>query len=185
VILKHYTLRPTELESKHISQIHKIIEKVIRDKKDEYWKNYVDYSVFEQTAISISLLDENVKSFSSIYTRDFYGDGVYRIMNRWLLDDDVRETGGSKTYEGEHRFFDMIYQQIEYVKSLNSKFYFLSRQRKNTKWMRWYFDRFNKKYNTNLVVSDKQYMVCNGSEYDCSQTLIYPKDKIVPFKSYK
>ncbi len=185
MILKHYTLKPTDLESKHISQIHEIIFKVIEDKKDEYWKNYVDYSVFEHTAITIGLIDEQVKTFSSIYNREFYGDGVYRLFNRFLVSDDIREIGGSKTYGGDHRFFEMVHQQIEYVKTLNPSFYFMSRQRKNTKWLRWYFDKFNKQYDTDLVVSDKQYMVCDGSEYDCSQTLIYPKDKLVPFKSYK
>ena len=183
--LKHYTLKPTELDHRHISQIHKIIKQVIEKKADEYWKNYEDYSVYGQTAITIGLIDEDVKTFSSIYNREFYGDNVYRLFNRFLVSDDIRETGGSKTYGGEHRFFEMVHQQIEYVKSLNPSFYFMSRQRKNTKWLRWYFDRFNKQYDTDLIVSDKQYMVCNGSEYDCSQTLIYPKDKIVPFKSYK
>lgn len=183
--LKHYTLNPTELDNKHITQIHKIIKQVINNKSDEYWKNYEDYSVFEQTAITIGLIEGEVKTFSSIYNREFYGDNVYRLFNRFLVSDDIRETGGSKTYDGEHRFFEMVNQQIEYVKSLNPSFYFMSRQRKNTKWLRWYFDKFNKQYNEDLMVSDRQYMVCNGSEYDCSQTLIYPKDKIVPFKSYK
>ena len=36
-----------------------------------------------------------------------------------------------------------------------------------------------------MMVSDKQYWICKGEEYGCCQTLIYPKDKIVPFKSYK
>ena len=93
--LKHYTLRPTELDSKHISQIHKIINQVIEKKTDEYWKNYEDYSVYKRTAITIGLIDEDVKTFSSIYNREFYGDNVYRLFNRFLVSDDIRETGGS------------------------------------------------------------------------------------------
>ena len=64
--LRHYTLRPTELDSKHISQIHKIIKQIIGKKRDEYWKNYEDYSVYGQTAITIGLIGEDVKTFSSI-----------------------------------------------------------------------------------------------------------------------
>ncbi len=183
--LKHYTLKPFQLESNHISQIHNIIEKVVSEKKDEYWKNYTDYSIFDQTMITIGVIDDKVKAFSSIYTRSFYDENVYRLFNRFLISDDIREDGGSKMYKGDHRFLEMIDQQVKYVKTLNPKFYFLSRQRKNTRWLRWYFDKYNKEYNENMMVSDKQYYICNGSEYDCCQTLIYPKDKDIPFKSYK
>ena len=183
--LSHYTLKPFQLESKHISQINGIIEKVVSEKKDEYWKNYTDYSVYDQTMITISTINDEVKSFSSIYTRDFYGDDVYRLLNRWLISDDIREEGGSKMYKGDHRFLEMIDQQVKYAKTLKPKFYFISRQRKNTRWLRWYFDKYNEQFNENMIVSDKQYWICKGDEYGCCQTLIYPKDKIVPFKSYK
>ena len=131
--LKHYTLKPFQLESKHLSQIHNIIEKVVSERKDEYWKNYTDYSVYDQTMITIGVNNDKVKAFSSIYTRDFYGKNVYRLFNRFLISDDARENGGSKMYKGDHRFLEMIDQQVKYVKTLNPKFYFLSRQRKNTR----------------------------------------------------
>ena len=86
--LKHYTLKPYQLESKHLSQIHNIIEKVVSEKKDEYWDNYTDYSVFDQTMITIGVIDDKVKCFSSIYTREFYGEYVYRLFNRFLVDDE-------------------------------------------------------------------------------------------------
>ena len=180
--LSHYTLKPFQLESKHISQIHNIIENVVSKKKDEYWKNYTDYSIYDQSIITIGVIDDEVKTFSSIYTREYYGDNVYRLLNRWLVSEDIREEGGSKSYKGEHRFFDMIHQQIEFVKTLNPKCYFMSRQRKNTRWLKWYIDRFNKQYGSSLVVSDEQYRVCNGSDYDCCQTLIYPKEMKIPFE---
>ena len=183
--LKHYTLKPYQLESKHLSQIHNIIEKVVGEKKDEYWDNYTDYSVFDQTMITIGIIDDEVKTFSSIYTREFYGEYVYRLLNRWLMSDDIREEGGSKSFKGEHRFFDMIHQQIEFVKTLKPKFYFMSRQRKNTRWLKYYFDTFNKEYNRNLVVNDNQYWVCNGDKEGCVQTIIYPKDMKVSLKQYK
>ena len=183
--MKHYTLKPFQIESKHISQIHNIIEKVVSEKRDEYWKNYTDYSIYDQTMITIGTDNDEVKAFSSIYTRDFYGDDVYRLFNRFLISDDTREDGGSKMYKGDHRFLEMIDQQVKYAKTLKPKFYFISRQRKNTRWLRWYFNKYNEQYKENMMVSDKQYWICKGDEYGCCQTLIYPKDKIVPFKSYK
>tara|TARA_Y100000592_G_scaffold29022_2_gene46269 strand:- start:4660 stop:5232 length:573 start_codon:yes stop_codon:yes gene_type:complete len=183
--LKHYTLKSNQINGKHLSQINDILKSVVDKKTDEYWKNYIDYTIYGQTAITIGLIGDDVKCFSSIYNRDFYGEGVYRLFNRFLVSDDIRETGGTKTYNGQHRFFDMLYQQINYVKTLKPKFYFISRQRKNTRWMKWYYDRFNKNYNENMVVSDKQYWICKGDEYGCCQTLIYPKDKNIPFKLYK
>ena len=120
--MKHYTLKPFQIESKHISQIHNIIEKVVSERKDEYWKNYTDYSVYDQTMITISTINDEVKAFSSIYTRDFYGDDVYRLFNRFLISDDAREDGGSKMYKGDHRFLEIIDQQVKYVKTLNPKF---------------------------------------------------------------
>ena len=35
---------------------------------------------------------------------------------------------------------------------------------------------------SNLSASDEQYRVCNGSNYDCCQTLIYPKEMKIPFE---
>ena len=69
--MKHYTLKPYDLESKHLSQLHNIIEKVVSEKKDEYWDNYTDYSVFDQTMITIGVIDDKVKCFSSIIPRIF------------------------------------------------------------------------------------------------------------------
>ncbi len=109
--MKHYTLKPFQIESKHISQIHNIIEKVVSERKDEYWKNYTDYSVYDQTMITISTINDEVKAFSSIYTRDFYGDDVYRLFNRFLISDDAREDGGSKMYKGDHRFLNFTFYQ--------------------------------------------------------------------------
>ena len=71
------TLKPFNLDTKYITDIQEIIEKVITEKKDEYWKNYKDYSIFDQTMITVSLVNDKVKTFSSIYTRSFYDNDVY------------------------------------------------------------------------------------------------------------
>ena len=180
--LRSLTLNPNKLTSNHISKISDVINSVVSKKTDEYWKNYQNFNIKDNIAITLVLDEDNLVAFSSIVNKKFYGDNVYRILNRWLLNDNYRETGGSKTYFGEHRFFEMIHQQYLYVQQLNPKFVFMSRQRKNTRWMNWYFDKFNKTYGTDFIVSKNQYRICDGSEYDCCQTLIYPKEMNIPFK---
>ena len=180
--LKSLTLNSNKLTDTHLSKINQIIKSVIDNKKDEYWKNYKNYKISDQTAITLLLDNDVVVAFSSIVNKKFYGDDVYRIFNRFLINQDYRETGGSKTYFGKHRFFEMINQQYLYVQQLNPKFVFMSRQRKNTRWLNWYFDKFNKTYGTDFIVSKNQYRICDGSKYDCCQTLIYPKEMDIPFE---
>lgn len=186
-MLESYIFKPSELPQQYRIQINDIIKDVITDKTDSYWKNYTDreFNIDEQTAISINCEGDDVKVISTIYHREFFGEGVYRLMNRSLYSKDYRETGGSKMRKGEHTAHPMIAQQVNFVEDLNPKFYFISRQRTNTRWLKYYFDTFNKDYNRNLVVSDQQYWVCNGNKENCVQTIIYPRDKKVPLKSYK
>ena len=109
--LKSLTLNYNSLTTEHISKINDIVKSVIDKKTDEYWKNYTNYKINDQTAITLLLDNDVVVAFSSIVNKKFYGDDVYRIFNRFLINQDYRETGGSKTYFGEHRFFEMINQQ--------------------------------------------------------------------------
>ena len=180
--LKSLTLNSNKLTDTHLNKINQIIKSVIDIKKDEYWKNYTNYKISDQTAITLLLDDDVIVAFSSIVNKKFYGENVYRIFNRFLINQDYREIGGSKTYFGEHRFFDMIHQQYLYIQQLNPKFVFMSRQRKNTRWLNWYFNKFNNTYGTDFIVSKNQYRICERSEYDCCQTLIYPKEMKIPFR---
>ena len=186
-MLDSYTFKPSELPEIYRSQIDDIIKDVVESKTDPYWKNYTDkeFNIDEQTAISISCDGDDVKVISSIYHREFFGKDVYRLWNRFLYSKDFRETGGSKKRAGEHINHPVLAQQINFVEDLNPKFYFISRQRTNTRWLKYYFDNFNKDYNRNLIVSDQQYWVCNGDKKGCVQTIIYPKNMEVPLKSYK
>ena len=185
MMLESYIFKPSELPQQYRIQINDIIKDVVESKTDQYWKNYTKFNLDEQTAISINCDGDDVKVISSIYHRNFYGKDVYRLMNRSLYSKDYRETGGSKMRNGEHTAHPMIAQQINFVEDLKPKFYFIRRQRTNTRLLKYYFDTFNKEYNRNLVVSDQQYWVCDGSKEGCLQTIIYPKDMEVPLKSYK
>ena len=53
----------------------------------------------KETMITIGVNNDEVKAFSSIYTRDFYGENVYRLLNRFLISDDAREDGGPKNVQ--------------------------------------------------------------------------------------
>ncbi len=187
MMLKSYIFKPTELPQKYRSQITDIIKDVVDSKTDSYWKNYTDreFNLDEQTAISINCDGDDVKAISSIYHREFFGEGVYRLMNRSLYSKDYRESGGSKTRSGEHTAHKMIALQVDFVEKLNPKFYFISRQRTNMRFLKYYFDKFNSDYNKNFIISDTQYWVCPGKKDNCLQTIIYPKDFKVSLKPYK
>jgi len=184
-MLDSYTFKPSELPKIYRVQIRDIIKDVVDSKTDMYWKNYTKFNIDEQTAISVSCIDHKVKVISTIYHREFFGEGVYRLWNRFLYSKDFRETGGSKKRDGVHINHPVLEQQIDFVEKLNPKFYFISRQRTNTRWLKYYFDTFNKEYNRNLVVNDNQYWVCNGDKEGCVQTIIYPKNMKVSLKQYK
>ena len=186
-MLNNYTFTPTELPKKYRIQIDNIIKDVVDSKTDPYWKNYTDdeFNIDEQTAISVSCDGDDVKVMSTIYHREFFGEGVYRLWNRFLYSKDFRETGGSKKRGGVHINHPVLDQQIDFIEKLNPKFYFISRQRTNTRWLKYYFDNFNKDYDRNLIVSDQQYWVCGGKKDNCLQTIIYPKDFKVSLKPYK
>lgn len=181
-MLDSYTFKPSELPKIYRVQIRDIIKDIVDSKTDMYWKNYIEFNIDEQTAISVSCKEDKVKVISTIYHREFFGEGVYRLWNRFLYSKDFRETGGSKKRDGVHINHPVLEQQIDFVEKLNPKFYFISRQRTNTRWMKYYFDNFNNDYNKNLIVSDKQYWVCKGCKENCLQTIIYPRHLEIPFK---
>lgn len=181
-MLSSYIFKPNELPEKYRSQINNTIKDIINNKTDQYWKNYINFNIDEQIAVSVSCKEDKVKVISSIYHRQFYGKDVYRLFNRFLYSKDFRETGGSKKRKGIHINHFMLNQQINFVEKLNPKFYFISRQRTNTRWMKYYFDNFNNDYNKNLIVSDKQYWVCKGCKESCLQTIIYPRHLEIPLK---
>jgi len=184
-MLDIHTYKTIDLPKKYRLQIQEIQDQIINDKEDEYWENYENFYLFEQAAVTVGLVDDDVKAFCSVFNNNFYGPDVYRILNRLYFTKDIRESGSTKTYKGEHRTFPMIQQQIEFVNSVNAKFYFISRQRKNTRWFKYFFNKYNNTYNNNLIVSDKQYWVCSNknNSYGCCQTIIYPEDKQIPFDS--
>ena len=179
------TFKTKDLPKKYRLQIKDITTQVVEEKKDKYWRNYKFFSLEDQIAVSVSCENDKVQVIASIYHRSFFGKDVYRLCNRFLYSPDFRETGGTKTRGGKHINHPLINQQIQFVEKLNPRFYFISRQRTNTRWLKYYFNKYNEDFNGNLIVSDNQYWVCDGDKEGCVQTIIYPKNMEVPLKLYK
>ena len=121
-MLDSYTFKPSELPEIYRIQINNIIKDIVDTKSDLYWKNYTKFNIDEQTAISVSCEGDDVKVISSIYHRDFFGEGVYRLWNKFLYSKDFRETGGSKKRDGVHINHPVLDQQIDFIEKLNPKF---------------------------------------------------------------
>ena len=66
-MLDSYTFKPSELPKIYRVQIRDIIKDIVDSKTDMYWKNYIEFNIDEQTAISVSCKEDKVKVISTIY----------------------------------------------------------------------------------------------------------------------
>ena len=82
--LNYYTYKIDDFPKKYLEQLNIITEKIVKEKKDEYWENYTkNFFVIEnQTAISIATFEDKIKIFATIYNDSFYGKNIYRLFNR-------------------------------------------------------------------------------------------------------
>ena len=104
------------------------------------------------------------------------------MFNRIYKVDDIRDLHSQKKYNNIHITHPILYQQEQFVKLLNPKFYFISRQRKHTKWLKYYINNYNNDYNSNFIVSDEHFKVNSLKDhYRSCQLLIYPKNLSIPF----
>jgi hypothetical protein len=183
--LNYYTYKVDDFPKKYLEQLNIITEKIIKEKKDEYWENYTkNFFVIEnQTAISIATFEDKIKIFATIYNDSFYGKNTYRLFNRIYKVSDIRDLGSQKKYNNIHITHPILHQQEQFVKLLNPKFYFISRQRKQTRWLNYYINNYNNEYNSNFIVSNEQYKITpSKNNYRSFQLLMYPKNMVIPFK---
>lgn len=181
-MLKIYTNTPNNF--KYIDQYKQILEQIVTDKTDLLWKNYVDFDFDKQTALSVGLEGDQVKVISSILHKDFWPKGVYRLLNRYAVAKDYRDTM-TKTHHGEgyHIAQIMLDNQIHYLKqNIEHTFYFASRQ-KNKRFLDYWIKKFNTDYNHSLAISDQRYWICNSTKFNCCQVLIYDPTHKIPFES--
>ena len=86
-MLKSYTNKPENF--KYIDEYKDVLKEIVSKKKDYLWKNWVDFNFDEQSALTVGLEDNKVKVISSIINKDIWPKGVYRLMSRYYVDDDV------------------------------------------------------------------------------------------------
>ena len=170
--LTYHTYKISDLPEEYLNQINSIKKDIIQEKKDLTWKNYTDegFDLKKQVAITLAVSEDKIKIFATIYTNSFYGESVYRIFNRIYKTNDIRDLGARKKYNDSHITHPILFEQENYVKNLNPKFYFISRQRNQTKWLNYY------------IVSDEHFKVNSLKDhYRSCQLLIYPKNLNIPF----
>ncbi len=116
-MLKIYTNTPENF--KYIDQYKEILQQIVTDKTDMLWKNYVDFNFEEQSALSVGLEGDQVKVISSIIHKPIWPKGVYRLLNRYAVVKDYRDTM-TKTHHGEgHNIAQiMLDDQITYLKKI-------------------------------------------------------------------
>lgn len=141
-------------------------------------ENYSDenFVLNEQTILCFYQLDEMSEPslFSTIYRRDWWPDGCYRIINRiWQY---PRNRYHMKNNVNDH-VYEMIIEQIKWCQKLpNFRTAFISRQRVNR-----LYDKFSqtlKTYGYDFIVGPKLW-VCKGSCNDCYQKVLYYGDNSV------
>jgi len=180
-MLKSYTDTPDNF--KYIKEYKHFLNYIVERKTDYLWKNWLDFKIEDQSALTVGIDNGEVKVISSIVNKSIWKKGVYRLLNRYYVLDSYRDVGGTKTHRGEgyNIAHILLNDQLKYLNSnLKYSFYFLSRQ-KNKRFLNYWVNTFNKKYDKNLTVSDKRYWVCNGSAFNCHQILVYNKDYDIPF----
>jgi hypothetical protein len=177
-----YTFKCSEIPTDVARDIENLLTSVVDLKKDKYWKNYENFDFQNQVAVSTQYNENGrLELFSTVHTRSFYPPNTYRLLTRFLRTPDGR-LGGAKTNEGDQPSYVMLNQQVELVKELGADFYFMSRQRVQMRWINYYLNGFNERYNHNFIVSDKQYRVTDSKNPENSlQTIIYPNHQTIPF----
>lgn len=181
------TYKSGDLPNDIIKDINQVLSDIVTLKKDTLWQNYQEYDFEKNLYISVQYDEEGrLELLSSVFTRDFYPLNTYRIFNK-LARNPYKRLGAAKTNNGKHPSHVMLDQQINIVENeLNANFYFISRQQENNRWMNYYIEQFNQSYNKDLIVTRDRYWVCPNFACadDCTQLLIYPESKNIPFKLY-
>lgn len=178
------TYKTSDIPKNVIFDINSLLKEIVDTKKDFLWENYKSYDFEKNLYISVQYNKKgNLELLSSIFTRDFYPKNTFRIFNKLVRSIHNREKA-TKTNKGSHPSHEMLHQQIEIVKELNSNFYFISRQKETNRWMNFYIHNFNKNYNNDLIVTNERYWVCPNfkDEFSCAQILIHPQSKMIPFE---
>ncbi len=155
-------------------------EELIREFPDKLVSNYTleNFNYNEQTAFSIGYKNNSPFLFSTIFRRQWWPEGAYRILNRtWKLE---RQDHISRGIDPIFRY--MVEDQIDWLKSnTNYKAAFISREKNSRNTLFNVMDELNiGKYKFDFY--DDRVWVCEGSEEYCLQNILYTGDMKVFLK---
>lgn len=117
--LKSFTAKPDQLTPEYRVQFEKIIDDILKEQSDPLWRNWGNFHLDDQLALTVGVEDHTVKVISSIYNRESWKPNVYRVLNRFYYTKDIRESGGTKKYNGEYHLAQIFLdQQIRFIKRI-------------------------------------------------------------------
>ncbi|MCZ0932067.1 MAG: hypothetical protein OXJ52_02825 [Oligoflexia bacterium] len=158
-----------------------------RNKNNKRYANYTQnrFSLYDQTAVSLVFSNGKCVAFSTIWSRTkFWGNSVYRFLNRMWKSDSYRHTSFSKEI---HYLFakNMIKQQLEFMAKRNITKYtaFISIEGKKHNYLKW----LSKKISVPFNIYDELCLICpNKMTPSCWQTVAFlKKSESFPFEILK
>jgi hypothetical protein len=136
--------------------------------------NNENFSLVEQTALTFFKKSENSEPsiFSTIYRRDWWPVGVYRVLNRTWQHPRVTKTEKNIN----NGLYEMLISQIEWCKTLpDFRTAIISRQVNHRLFLKMIKDLKIKNYHFNI---GPKIWVCKGNEYDCLQDTMFYGDQL-------
>jgi len=187
---KTYTYKSHELPHMVQNDIIDLFSLVLHLRKDDLLENYKKFKIEDQEYITVQYnYDDELEHVSSIFKRDSYPKGVYRLHNRFMRNPKYRMDSLTADpelkkviHKGTQPTHIMLNQQIEVLEKIGYKFYFFSRQVMQRRVWSKYVEKFNLTFEKDLRISDDRYWVCNGEANKCAQYIVYPNKTNIPFK---
>lgn len=144
-------------------------------RNDKLSQNYslLNFKFEDQEAFSIGYKNSNPELFSTIFRRQMWPSGAYRILNRtWKVD---RQTHISTSID--KIFLDMIEQQISWLKENKQDFKiaFISREHNSRNTLRNVARSLNM-HGDKFHVYENRVWMCKGPEENCFQDILYTGD---------
>lgn len=144
-------------------------------RNDKLSQNYslLNFNFEEQEAFSIGYKNSNPLLFSTIFRRDMWPVGAYRILNRtWKVD---RQSHISTSID--QIFLDMIAAQLNWLKENKQDFKiaFISREHNSRNTLHNLAQSLNNSSNKFHVYENRVWM-CKGSHEQCFQDVLYNGD---------
>ena len=144
-------------------------------RNDKLSHNYScsNFNFLEQEAFSIGYKNNNPFLFSTIFRRQQWPTGAYRILNRtWKVDRHSHVSTGI-----DQIFLDMVSRQISWLRENKKDFKiaFISREHNSRNTLHNVAKSLNM-HNNVFHVFENRVWVCNGPHENCLQDILYTGD---------